>query len=384
VNARRTIAALAAGVALATATPHALSADITGLPPAGVGMRRGDYPDTTVTGEIAGVVRNGATGQPIAFANVIVIGTKLGAMTDDSGRFSIVHVPVGTRSLLVASVGFERERRDVIVAARQAVDVSIVLREPSDGPIVAFETPDSSVLDIIRRAKDVHVYRLDTTREPVRFDTDRLRPTHDPENLGDWWIAVELPRPSDGWTREFKRLLTSASSYRSGLAPVERCQPAAELGVRFRSGEDLVFVEVGTTCGKVQFQSTIAPTSRGTLGPAGRPLVDLIEQALAAPPEYSWTSKPFGFIYGRVVGSPARSPRSTMASQAIELRQAGLRTVTDDQGRFAFTHVPVGTWQVAALCATCDSTGVRVTVRAGEASRPMIVVPDVALTTGKR
>jgi hypothetical protein len=371
-NARRVLAALAAGVALATATPHALSADITGLPPAGVGMRRGDTPDTTVTGEIAGVVRNVASGQPIAFANVIVIGTKLGTMTDEKGHYSIVRVPAGARSILVQCIGFERERRDVLVAPHQTVDVPVVVREPDVAPIVAFETPDSLILDVVRRAHYVRVYRLDPSRERERAAGDAFVPQREPERLGGAWIATEIPAPSNGWTRQFKALLANTSTYRSGLAPLEPCHPAVELGVTFRSGEDIVSVELSPSCGRVQFQSTVAPTSRGTIGPGGTPLLDLVRQALAAPSEYSWTGKPYGVIYGRVEYGPG-SPGSL---QAVELVPAGLRTVTDDRGRFAFAHVPVGTWQVK-----CESTAVSVVVRSDEVSRPHIVLPLLKGTT---
>jgi hypothetical protein len=47
------------------------------------------------TGTVRGVVR--AKGQPVPYANVIVIGTRLGAMADSAGRFTLKGVPSGLR-----------------------------------------------------------------------------------------------------------------------------------------------------------------------------------------------------------------------------------------------------------------------------------------------
>ena len=48
------------------------------------------------TGTITGQVIDSATRQPIAGANVVVEGTRLGTITRDDGTFTIAGVPAGT------------------------------------------------------------------------------------------------------------------------------------------------------------------------------------------------------------------------------------------------------------------------------------------------
>ena len=50
----------------------------------------------SATGAIDGVVVDGECGGPVGYANIWVRGTKLGAMSDSLGRFSITPVPTGT------------------------------------------------------------------------------------------------------------------------------------------------------------------------------------------------------------------------------------------------------------------------------------------------
>ena len=58
------------------------------------------------TGAISGHVRN-PTGEPIAKAQVVVIGTTFGATTDDSGYYAITRVPAGTYTLRGQFIGYQ-------------------------------------------------------------------------------------------------------------------------------------------------------------------------------------------------------------------------------------------------------------------------------------
>jgi TonB-linked outer membrane protein, SusC/RagA family len=57
------------------------------------------------TGTITGVV-TAAGGQPIAGAQVMVVGTRIGAVTDESGHYTISGAPVGNDQLRAARIGF--------------------------------------------------------------------------------------------------------------------------------------------------------------------------------------------------------------------------------------------------------------------------------------
>ena len=58
------------------------------------------------TGKIAGKVVDKETGEPLIGANVTVGGTRLGAATDEKGRFTILQVPPGQYSVKTTYIGY--------------------------------------------------------------------------------------------------------------------------------------------------------------------------------------------------------------------------------------------------------------------------------------
>ena len=92
----------AASIALAQGTPAAPAAPAR---PAGA------------LGTVAGKVTEKAGAEPVAYANVIILGTKQGAMTDENGNYRIVGVPVGRVQVRVQVLGFEAKIQEVQVNA---------------------------------------------------------------------------------------------------------------------------------------------------------------------------------------------------------------------------------------------------------------------------
>src|SRR5438067_2869872 len=68
-------------------------------------------------GGITGRVTDQSTGLPVPSAAVVVTGTSLGAITNDSGVYSIRAVPVGTHQLRASRVGYGPGVRTVSVNA---------------------------------------------------------------------------------------------------------------------------------------------------------------------------------------------------------------------------------------------------------------------------
>ena len=58
------------------------------------------------TGKIAGVVQDGGSGAPLPGANVVLLGSGLGATTDSKGRFYILNVPPGSYSVRATYIGY--------------------------------------------------------------------------------------------------------------------------------------------------------------------------------------------------------------------------------------------------------------------------------------
>jgi len=81
------------------------------------------------TGRIAGHIRDATSRAVVANAQVSVVGTSLGATTNDSGYYLIDNVPVGTYTVRARLVGHApAEARGVQVAANQTVTVDLELR----------------------------------------------------------------------------------------------------------------------------------------------------------------------------------------------------------------------------------------------------------------
>jgi outer membrane receptor protein involved in Fe transport len=80
------------------------------------------------TGKVAGRVVDATTGQPLAYANVVVLGTTLGAMALGDGSFVINKVPVGVHSVRAMMMGFDTATRsDVAVDAERTTTLQFAL-----------------------------------------------------------------------------------------------------------------------------------------------------------------------------------------------------------------------------------------------------------------
>ena len=60
----------------------------------------------SVTGKISGTVMDTESGEPLPGVAVSVVGTKLGALTDENGEYYILNVPVGTYTVKASLIGF--------------------------------------------------------------------------------------------------------------------------------------------------------------------------------------------------------------------------------------------------------------------------------------
>src|SRR5688572_27770192 len=79
-------------------------------------------------GVVTGTITNKQTNQPIIGAQVFLQGTRLGALSDQQGRYSIQNVPPGTYVALVTYLGFSELRfPNVVVRAGAPTTVNAVL-----------------------------------------------------------------------------------------------------------------------------------------------------------------------------------------------------------------------------------------------------------------
>ncbi|MBU2493165.1 MAG: TonB-dependent receptor [Bacteroidetes bacterium] len=85
------------------------------------------------TGKLVGRITDKATGDPLPFVNVIIMGTSLGAATDLDGYYSILNVSPGTYTLKASAIGYNS-------VTMENVKVSIDLTTT-----INFELSDTSI-----------------------------------------------------------------------------------------------------------------------------------------------------------------------------------------------------------------------------------------------
>ncbi len=71
------------------------------------------------TGTIVGQVVDAQSARPLTDAQISIPGTGIGALSNASGRFTLVNVPVGEQTLRVQLIGYSQESRTVSVMAGQ-------------------------------------------------------------------------------------------------------------------------------------------------------------------------------------------------------------------------------------------------------------------------
>lgn len=72
------------------------------------------------TGTVTGQVLNADTGQPLGEAQMVVVGTNIGVLTNDAGRYLINRVPEGTQEIRAVLLGFAQQTQTISVTAGES------------------------------------------------------------------------------------------------------------------------------------------------------------------------------------------------------------------------------------------------------------------------
>lgn len=79
-------------------------------------------------GRIVGRVVDAGTGQPVSGAQVVVVGTRIGVLSNVDGRYMLLNVPVGPHSISVTYIGYAAKTVEgVQVAAERAIAQDVAL-----------------------------------------------------------------------------------------------------------------------------------------------------------------------------------------------------------------------------------------------------------------
>ncbi len=79
------------------------------------------------TGTVTGQVVNAETGQPLSEVQMVVVGTNIGSLSNEAGRFLITRVPEGQREIRAVILGYAQQVMAITVTAGQTTVVDFQL-----------------------------------------------------------------------------------------------------------------------------------------------------------------------------------------------------------------------------------------------------------------
>ncbi len=83
-------------------------------------------------GKVRGFVLDKATEEPIAFSNIVVNGTRIGAVANEDGYFVLNDVPVGERTISVSFLGYNTLEEKVNIKEDQVRSVTFYLMQQAE------------------------------------------------------------------------------------------------------------------------------------------------------------------------------------------------------------------------------------------------------------
>jgi TonB-linked SusC/RagA family outer membrane protein len=117
-------------------------------------------------GTVTGRVTDAATGQPIASAQVNVVNTSLGALTNDQGQYTIRGVNPGTTIVRALRVGFAEQRGTVRVSAGQSATLDLAMKAVAVtlNPVVTTATGEQRRVEVGNSIAQVDAANVVETR----------------------------------------------------------------------------------------------------------------------------------------------------------------------------------------------------------------------------
>ncbi|HEU4564769.1 MAG TPA: TonB-dependent receptor, partial [Gemmatimonadaceae bacterium] len=133
-----------------------------------------DEPPPAPTGTVRGTVLDSASRAPLAGVQVVVIGTRIGAMTGESGQYTLPAVPAGEHTIQARLLGYRAHQRTVAVEDGQTAEVDFSMGRATsvlDEVVVAGTLVESS-----RREAPVPITTIsgDELHRPTRNRIDQL------------------------------------------------------------------------------------------------------------------------------------------------------------------------------------------------------------------
>ena len=86
------------------------------------------YSFAGTTGKIAGKIFDKTTGEPLIGANILIVGTSMGAASDIDGNYFIINIPPGNYEIRASSIGYSSTTvQNVRVSVDQTTNINFQL-----------------------------------------------------------------------------------------------------------------------------------------------------------------------------------------------------------------------------------------------------------------
>jgi TonB-linked SusC/RagA family outer membrane protein len=126
-------------------------------------------------GTVAGRVTEAGTGAPVSAAQVSVVGTSVGTMANDQGRFTLRGVPARQITLRVLRVGYQEQTRTLTVTAGAPVTADFTLQKAALNltPVVTTATGETRRVEMGNNIASINAAKV-TESAPVANLNDLL------------------------------------------------------------------------------------------------------------------------------------------------------------------------------------------------------------------
>lgn len=95
----------------------------------------------TTDSHITGYVTDANTHEHLGFINVLLKGTTIGCMTDESGHYFLKNVPLGQQTIVFSLMGYETKEVTINIAADSTYVCNVSIEETSyklDDVVISF------------------------------------------------------------------------------------------------------------------------------------------------------------------------------------------------------------------------------------------------------
>ena len=127
------------------------------------------------SGVITGVVTDATSGQPVPAAQLAVVGTNIGALTNEAGRYTIRGVPARQVTVRVLRVGYAEQTKTAAVTSNGSATIDFALRQASVAltPVVTTATGQTRRVEVGNAISQIDAAKR-VEEAPVRNVTDLL------------------------------------------------------------------------------------------------------------------------------------------------------------------------------------------------------------------